>query len=300
MINQDDYRYFWSKISDPTQSITDCPTHPKKYSRPIKTSLWIVTYKNPLDLEKNLESLFEHHNPDIFDMTVNIINNNTNFYINPKYEDKVKVWHNVLRPDNSVGHLGRNWNEAILAGIGDLNNPQCELLITSQDDVIWLPNWCETMNDAHKKYSFITQGNGDTVVSYLPEAIKKVGLWDERFSPSFYAEGDYFLRSLIWNKEKSSINDYWHGRVHNPLEKIAIEAPPITTESRATAKFETLTKAAFPWAVWWLKWNVSPTNWTEELIDNPPTSTLIPSIVMYPHFEINIEDIEKKNYAILY
>ena len=233
------------------------------------------------------------------DVTVNIINNHTNFKIDPIYEPLVKVWHNLLRPDQSVGHLGRNWNEAIMAGFVDLNNPAVECVITSQDDVVWLSNWCETLRDAHQHYSFITQGHGDAVVSYLPDAIRKTGLWDERFSPSFYAEADYFLRSLMYNRERSSINDFGHSRVFNPWHTPFIVVPPANT-NRNDARHQTLTKAAFPWAVWWLKWNVSPTNWDQTFFENLPTSTLIPSIVMYPHFEIGVEDLVGKNYAILF
>lgn len=293
MQNPEFYRDHWSKIAVDQHKIIN---NPQAYKKPTKASLWIVTYNNREDLQNNLQSLFDNFNSSVFDLSVNIINNHSNFYLAQKWENKVKVWHNVLRPDSSVGHLGRNWNEAIMAGIGNLQNPECDILITSQDDVVWLPNWAETLIDAHKKYSFITQGHGDAVVSYLPEAVKKIGLWDERYSPSFYAEGDYFLRALMYNREGSSINDPGHGRQWNTMDEKIIEVPP-PNNNRNDAKHATLTKAAFPWAVWHLKWDVSPLYWNQELFDNLPTTTKTPSIVFYPHFEMDVENLVEKNYA---
>lgn len=52
--------------------------------------------------------------------------------------------------------------------------------------------------------------------SYLPEAVKKVGLWDERFCVIGVHEGDYFLRQKLFNPLCSSINDLSHGRMYNP------------------------------------------------------------------------------------
>jgi hypothetical protein len=296
MQHPDSYRDCWSKMSaTPKKHITNA----ENYTPPIRASLWIVTYNNREDLQNNLQSLFDNYDPSQFELTVNIINNHTNFHLAQKWENKVKVWHNILRPDTSVGHLGRNWNEAIMAGFGSLANPNVDIVITAQDDVIWLPQWANILLRAHTKYSFITQGHGDAVVSYLPQSVRRIGLWDERYSPSFYAEGDYFLRALMYNREESSINDPGHGRQWNIMEEKIIHVPEPNV-NRNEAKNHTLTKAAFPWAVWWLKWNVSPTNWDQTFFENLPTSTLTPSIVMYPHFEMDVEDLVGKNYAILF
>lgn len=295
MQHPDSYHKHWSKISlQPEKHITDAIN----YKPPLKASLWIVTYNNREDLQNNLQSLFDNFDSTVFDLSVNIINNHTNFYIASKWEKRgVRVWHNVLRPDTSVGHLGRNWNEAIMAGFGNLRQPEYDILITAQDDVVWLPNWANMLVEAHKKYSFITQGHGDAVVSYLPQAVRKIGMWDERYSPSFYAEGDYFLRAVMYNKEESSINDPGHGRLWNTMEEKIILVPE-PNFNRNEAKTSTLTKASFPYAVWWLKWDVNPINWTHDFFDNLPKTTKTPSIVMYPHFEIDVEDLIGKNYAI--
>ncbi len=178
-----------------------------------KIKIFIVTYKSKISLNNNIKSLLEsdlmQHNWEI-----NVINNHS---LNDEYVDKVKVWHNVLRPDFSTGHLARNWNQAIINGFKDLNNPDCDILVNSQDDVLFKKDCFSKLIEFHKKYSFIQSGAGDSLCSYLPEAVKEIGLWDERFCNIGYQEADYFLRALIYNKNKSMISDCHpgHNRVLN-------------------------------------------------------------------------------------
>jgi hypothetical protein len=41
-------------------------------------------------------------------------------------------------------------------------------------------------------------------------AVKQVGLFDERFCNIGLQEADYFLRCLLYNKDRSSLNDIEH------------------------------------------------------------------------------------------
>ena len=184
----------------------------------MKIKLFIVTYNSPEYLDKNLRSavasdLVEH------DYEITIINNHSNFKI---AEDLLKDWnikviHNEARPDWSTGHLSRSWNQCLIHGFKSLIEPDCDILVHAQDDLTWAKNWASFIIDSHKKYNFITFGTGDGMCSYLPEAVFKIGLWDERFSGIGCQEGDYYLRALKWNKENSSINDAGHMRLLNPL-----------------------------------------------------------------------------------
>lgn len=180
----------------------------------MKINLFIVTYNNALELNKTLKSLFESDlntvNCEIF-----IINNHSNFSMNKKFEGKVTILHNVLRPDNSTGYLTRNWNQALILGFGNLNTPLCDIVVAVQDDTLFYPLWVRNLLQLQKKYSFITYGWGDNFMSWTPEGVKQIGLWDESFQMSGHTS-DYFLRALIFNREKSSINDYYHKRVLNP------------------------------------------------------------------------------------
>jgi hypothetical protein len=192
------------------------------YDKSKSIKVYIVTYKAKEDLNNNLKTLFASDliTSGQYTYEINIINNHSNFHLAEEFQDKVNVLHNVVRPDFSTGHLSRDWNCAIINGFQDLNNPDCDILVTSQDDVLWQKDWVSKLIEYHKKYTFISFGPGDCVCSYLPEAVKKVGLWDERFCNIGYQEADYFLRQTLYNKDSASINDYMHFRLHNSLSSV--------------------------------------------------------------------------------
>jgi len=107
----------------------------------MKTKLYIVTYNNNEILNNwALKTLFESDFP-IDNSDIYIINNHTNIYIEPQYEDKIKILNNDLRPDFSTGHLSRNWNQAIINGFKNLNEPDCDLVIACQNDTKFCKNW---------------------------------------------------------------------------------------------------------------------------------------------------------------
>ena len=143
----------------------------------MKIKLYIVTYDGKDHLNHNLETFF---NSDFFknDQTievdsitsnklikptieVTIINNHSKFYLDQKFHDKVKILHNTLRPDFSTGHLARNWNQAIINGFKDLKNPDCDILITSQNDCYFEGDFIRNVIKWHETYSFLQQGAGD-------------------------------------------------------------------------------------------------------------------------------------------
>lgn len=260
-------------------------------------SLWIVTYKNSEDLHNNIESLLDTVDQNLINLDINIINNHTQFHLLSKFSKRVKVWDNILRSDLSLGHLSRNYNQALIHGFQDLNKPVCDYVITSQDDEIWQPNWCEWFLEQMKSYTFVTHRAGDGVVCYSASAVKKIGLWDERFSPSFYHEGDYFLRALMYNKNESSINDYEHGRVLNPVDKCLVEWPA-PNNIRQQEKNRSMQLSKLPFSVWQHKWSVSPIHWSRHLIDNPPYKSRCVNYIIYPHFEMAVENLAEKNFII--
>jgi len=256
----------------------------------MKIKLYIVTYKNRLDLESNLNSLDDNGH----ELSVFIINNHSDFSL--MTDRDVTVLHNVLRPDFSTGHLSRNWNQAIINGFRDLNNPECDLVITAQDDTLWSKNAIDKLAKLSQRFSFVTCGIGDNVCSYRPEAVKNIGLWDERFCNIGYQEADYFLRALIYNGQNSSINDYGHGRVINPHnEDIAKRTRPVSPETLTEAhhkstQFHPITENLFR-----RKWGVNPHHW--QFLKHLP-SPLLPSFVYYPYFEKDVIDLKGKGYIL--
>lgn len=274
----------------------------------IKASIYIVTYRNPVDLNNNIGSILASG----ADIRINVINNHSKFFLEPEHEKSVNVLHNSLRPDFSTGHLARNWNQALLHGFQDLNNPANDIVITAQDDVLFKKEWFSRLVEIHRHYSFVTMGPGDSFCSYLPEAVRKVGLWDERFCNLGYQEADYFLRSLIYNGNGCSINDVAHGRLHNALEgnsmdyclkpgepdragSLLITTPHWNLDRKdahlRSGKFHPLSEAVFKH-----KWGIQEAPWTPAHYSI--SQTLVPNYIMYPYFEHNVECLREKNYIV--
>lgn len=255
-----------------------------------KIKIFFVTYNSPESLNLTLESCFaSSFEKNIVE--ISIINNHSNFSIKNEFVNKVKVFNNCLRPDFSLGHLSRNWNQAIVNGFKDLKSPDCDILITCQDDAIWNNNWVQDIIDIHEKYTFYCGNWGDMFCSYTPESIKKIGLWDERFCTIQYQEADYFTRANIYNGEKSSINDSKHSRILNKTKEI-VKRPneSMTDRSRNSSYFEKLNCNLFK-----MKWGNRLT-WNKKI--NDISHSMIPSYFYYPYFEKDMENPEEKGYFL--
>ena len=86
--------------------------------------VFIVTYRRKKVLNETLHRLFNETDFQLIPNTeVYIINNHSDFHLDSEFEDKVTVLHNMTRPDWDLGNLARSWNECLLHGFKDLNNP---------------------------------------------------------------------------------------------------------------------------------------------------------------------------------
>ncbi|NQU95138.1 MAG: glycosyltransferase family 2 protein [Candidatus Omnitrophica bacterium] len=261
----------------------------------MKIKIFITTYKNRKKLFENINSLLRS---DLikYNYQINIINNcgtigkgNMQNELNTSNRN-IEIYNNVLRPDFSTGHLSRNWNQAIINGFKDIKKADCDLLICTQDDVLFKTDWVKNIISLHKKYSFISFGAGDAFHSYKPSAIDRVGLWDERFCGIGYQEADYFLRQFLHNKEYSSINDGHHGRLHNPEVNIPIredQLPGATRKDKShmeSMQFHWISKELFL-----KKWNLNPESWDKKAIEQMPKKPLIKDYIIYPYFELKLD-----------
>ena len=262
----------------------------------MKINVYVVTYNNRQRLNDNLSRFFEttkHLDRNRYELNYFIINNYHHIDIADEFKDSVKVLPNTLRPSFSCGHLSRDYNAALMHGFQNLKRPVIDQVICAHDDSIWRDGWFEDLQDIHKKYDFYAGDYGCSMHSYLPEAVRKIGLWDERFCNIGYHEADYFLRALIYNKEKSTINDYAGGRVLNPT-KVIFDHPPANMNKMnhvsATIRYHTVTRRVFE-----DKWGVHPEFW-ETRLKAVPTEPLINQYMFYPYFELDIYDLDEKKY----
>jgi hypothetical protein len=202
----------------------------------MKIRFYITTYNNNEILNdwilKSLhESDYDRNNVEIF-----VIDNHSNVHINDEYSSFVKVLANNLRPDFSTGHLARNHNQAIINGFESLTNPKCDVVVSCQNDTKVLKNWYQTLCEAMKTYTFFTTGQGDQFQAFKAEGVRNIGLYDERFCNIQFQEADYFLRAYLYNKEKSSINDHIHGRLHNERFQIDVAMHNLVGPANITVK----------------------------------------------------------------
>ena len=247
----------------------------------MKIKAYFITYRNNEELNKTLES-FSKTGIQNYDHEIYVVNNAVDYRVDVSLE--YKIISNNTRPSFSTGHLSRNWNECLIDGFRDVDNPDCDIVMLSQNDVEFKPDIIYKLIELHNKYSFIQNGNGDSFHSYTVDSIKKVGLWDERFCNIGCQEGDYFLRQLLFNKERSSIKDSMHGRSNNILEFDFVNYYKPTGWQRqdvyhhASSKYHGLSNAIFH-----LKWGyINHMAWND-LIEMPTIKN--PQAILYPYFE---------------
>ena len=265
----------------------------------MKIKIYILTWQDAEALNRNLVSLFEGFSrcpPDV-GIHVNVINNHTNFAINPFYEPHVNVIHNVAQPDFATAMLARMWNMAIIHGFKDLKNPDADIVVTAQDDTIWSESWLSKLLSVMAHNDFYADDAGDMVCAYTPNAIKKIGLWDERFHYGF-GEGDYFLRAIKYLPDRSSINDFAHGRVWKPLLHVARRPEPNNdryTEQGRAHRFRDLS-----WTNFLYKWKYMEMEgkWPSNIQEMVQNTQPVPSTVLYPYFEMDVENLKEKGYIV--
>ena len=265
----------------------------------MKIKVFIVTYNSDL-IYDNIRSLLSSDLVN-YDYSINVIDNycENNYLIDFCKDNNINLFENKLRPSFSTGHLSRSWNQCIINGFKDLNNPDCDILVLCQDDNLFLSNWCSELINYHNTYEFISMGGGDQFCSYKSEHIKKVGLWDERFCNIGYQEYDYFIRSYIYNKDKSSINDRKHRRINNSIGDKFIDFGDyliggMRNDKRHldSVKYHEISKNILI-----NKWGQESMNWNLEYLNGISKSN-IQNYIYYPYFEKDVYDLKEKNYLI--
>jgi len=299
------------------------------HDKKVDLKIYIVTYKRNDILNDTLEKLFDSDVDLAGNVEINVINNHTAFSLNPVFLGKVNVLHNVLRPDWSNGNLAENWNQALIDGFRDLRNPATPQVVTLQNDTSLHPKWFSHLSQMHKKANFITGEFGDNIVSYTPDAVRQIGLWDENFFGVQYKEADYWIRALIHNKEKSCINDTLHGIELNNEAALVLDTTvdrnfekqlvnngselkrrPDDIEHREIWHTRSGQFKNYSWMYFRRKWSKTwfnepqkegwLKNWPIEFKNSPPdiTQSKLKRVIRYFYFEKDIEDLEEKNYLL--
>lgn len=270
----------------------------------MKIKVYLVTYKGHKRLPPTLTSLF---NSDVtkHDWEVNIINNHSDIRLPESFSHRpeLTVLHNTLRPDFSSGHLSRNWNQALINGFKSLTNPDCDVVVCSQDDSIFHPNWASRLEVCLDHFDFVHGGHGDQFHAYKPEAVRKVGLWDERFCGISRQAADYFFRCALWNRDGSTIQDVVHKRVLNPInakdlefsQNFLVDADVRGIDEVWDNSLDGNNELSLKFIQH--KWGFDPFPWSEALL-NVPHQPKCKSYITYPYFEKDVYDLKGKGYLV--
>jgi hypothetical protein len=269
----------------------------------MKIKQYIVTYNNNVLLERCLRSMKAATHE------ITIIDNFGNCDVDT-FGLNVTIIKNSLRPPFSTGHLARDWNAGLILGFKNLTAPDADIVILNQNDVIFKDDYVNKLIKLHERYDFIQMGSGDEMMSFTPMAVKRIGLFDERFCNIGFQEADYLLRARIYHPERSTITDTIHDRIHNPLPKF--ESVIEEVECGHVRGEESTNKSAHyhitSQSVFYFKWKTEPVfeldrNWSKSNWGKRPVgfdfNTLRPttSHIFYPYFEKHIETLEEQNFV---
>lgn len=121
-------------------------------------------------------------------------------------------------------------------------------------------------------------------------------MWDERFNTIEYQECDYFTRALIFNKDKSSINDFRHHRLLNQILNDNQDHSIVVRENNNT-DLDKRIPDLYSLKLVNYKYSKSPiNNWDNVFISEPP-KLINKQNLFYPYFEKDIPNISN-NYFI--
>lgn len=282
-----------------------------------KIKVFIATYKRNDILAETLDWLFKSDFNDVCNGEIFVLSNHTSTQIEDRHKDRVKVIRNEGRPDWSNGNLSESWNQAIIHGFKDLSKPDCDYVVTLQNDALVDKNWCSNLIKFHERFDFIKGKFGDNVMSFTPHHIKKVGLWDERFCSIQFKEADYDIRSIQRNGERVYLDDVMH-RIeynNNPSFDFDVKGHRNINEDIKRRADDSehqdiwnLSRGgiyrAYSWRwfnhKWKGTWKSSPNihgwciGWSDDFKKNPPQGQ-IKEVVRYPYFE---KDIDKSVYEV--
>jgi hypothetical protein len=191
----------------------------------VKIKLYIVTYRRDDVLNQNLRTLWAGtRHPEWLEVTV--ISNHPEVQVEPgNLRPNLRVLINHTRHANSWGYLGRDWNFGIIDAFNTWKNPESvDWCVLAQNDVEWLPGW-DTWLAGCKDLDLISQPVGDAVVALNIEAVRRVGLFDERFCTLHFHDIDYLNRAAVALKARASVNDCHFGEIAawNPVGNVLIK-----------------------------------------------------------------------------
>lgn len=282
-----------------------------------KIKVYIATYKRNDILAETLDYLFDSDFLKVSNGSVFILSNHTSTEVHDRHKDKVSIIRNEGRPDWSNGNLSESWNHALVHGFKDLKNPDCDYVVTLQNDALVDKKWCSNLIKFHERFDFIKGKFGDNVMSFTPQHIKKVGLWDERFCSIQFKEADYDIRSIQRNPKRTYLDDIMHRIEYNNSPSFDfdikgdrniddnIKRKADDSEHQMiwnVSRGGIYKKYAWNWFAhkWKDTYKSSPSihgwciGWDDDFKKNPPFGQ-IKEVVRYPYFE---KDIDKSIYEV--
>jgi hypothetical protein len=185
-----------------------------------RVGVYVVSFSEDVLLSALVASLV--NSTDAQGVTLTIINTNRqplSDRLSKPLPPQVHV-HNALSSRLSVGHSTRHYNEALTHGFDNLGAPELDLVVTVQADTRLCPDWLLHLRRAHAEHgcALVQVGQGDQLLSYSVDAVRSLGLWDERLIGIAVHEGDFFIRSLLGMPNATCLHDRDHLRIWRPVK----------------------------------------------------------------------------------
>jgi hypothetical protein len=228
-----------------------------------------------------------------FTFEIIVLNNfgTFSFPADPLFEansNNLTVINNYARIESSFGHLARDWNTAALYGFQDLANPISDIVVGLQGDASLVPEWATKIYAEHMGDGtlFLQSGHGDAFHSWTAEGVRRIGLWDERFTDIGYQEADMFLRAVVLEPERVRISDEPHDRRHRPPYYSVVADSG--SKDRGGNKQQHRHSSGF----WKKKWGDRTTIWgraTDNASWMVGVAPLVSTIYLYPFFEWKLD-----------
>lgn len=188
----------------------------------MKIKVYIVTYKKNDLLNKNLASLWQSIKGKS-DISVTILANHPDVVINDENKrDNLRVILNATRMPHAWGYLSRDWNFCILDAFKTWENDEdVDWCVLAQNDLEWVEGW-DYWLETNDKYDFVSQPFGDQAIALNIDCVKKTGFFEERLTTLHFQEIDYFIRTILYMKDRTSINDEHkkHDYTVNPVGNV--------------------------------------------------------------------------------
>lgn len=185
------------------------------------------------------------------------------------------------------------WNQALMDGFRTLKHPESRLVVCVRAGALFQKGWLRRLLRLHSTRDLVFVGEEDQFHSYLPEAVRFAGLWDESILGPGAASLDYRMRAVRYLPKYVSLNPGWN---KDDITESIVSVPPSNSKRDTCAEIVRRDASSLK-----RKWGevLPQERWIAEdqtfmaTVRDGPKSTMVP---LYPYFEADVWNEDKRKY----